>query len=115
MKEHRQSQAGRFLHISVLTFLTLILCFFGLPAILLLLQIPSFKLQWGLLELMRWQNNVEGSAIHFNLLPLLVIALGAGFLGLFLHSAVQNRTKSHHAKNAVDAQQRQNAARTEET
>lgn len=81
---HLTSELKTFLSLSFLTFLTLILVFLGLPALFLLLQIPSFEISIATLWILRWQNNTEGSGIHFNLVALLMIAVIVGLIGLLI-------------------------------
>ncbi|NJL83189.1 MAG: hypothetical protein HC890_09980 [Chloroflexaceae bacterium] len=83
MKSDRNLKILKFLGITMLTFLLLILVFMGLPAILLLLQVPSFKLGEGIFWLARWQNETEGSSIKFNLVLLFLIAIVVGFFSLW--------------------------------
>ncbi|NEP18373.1 MAG: hypothetical protein F6J97_15955 [Leptolyngbya sp. SIO4C1] len=46
--------------------------FFSLPAILLLLQVPSFSLGSGRYWITRWQNEPSGSGLELNLALLLI-------------------------------------------
>jgi hypothetical protein len=81
---HLTSELKTFLSLSFLTFLTLILVFLGLPALFLILKIPSFEISVATLWILRWQNNTEGSGIHFNLVALLIIAVLVGLIGLVI-------------------------------
>ncbi|MEB3359610.1 MAG: hypothetical protein VKK04_22985 [Synechococcales bacterium] len=62
----------------MLTLLTLALVFAGLPALFLLLDVPSFAVGEDALWVLRWQNDAAGSSIEFNLWPLMAIALIIG-------------------------------------
>lgn len=84
MKRVPASSIKKFLSITLLTFLTLCLVSFGLPALLLILNVPSFEVGEGVLWLLRWQNTAEGSGITVNLLPLLVAAILIGLVSLGL-------------------------------
>lgn len=67
------------------TFLLLIMIHLGLPALLLLLRVPSFTLEAGeLLWITQWENTADGSSIQFNLLALLLIAILVGLIGAWI-------------------------------
>lgn len=78
------SQLKTWLGITITTFLMLIIICTGIPAILIILRVPSFEIGEGVFWILRWQNNAAGSGISFNLLALLIIACLVGLLGLFL-------------------------------
>lgn len=73
-----------FFSLSVSTFLLLLLVYLALPALFLLLRIPSFTIGSEPFWLLRWNNTTDGSGIQFNLLPLIAIALLVGLVGLFI-------------------------------
>lgn len=79
-----ESNLKTWLSLTVVTFLTLIAVFLGLPALFLILRLPSFEIGDGALWILRWQNDASGSGIRFNLVPLLIIAIVVGSLGLLL-------------------------------
>jgi hypothetical protein len=62
----------------------LVLVNLGLPALLLLLRVPSFTIGDENIWILRWQNETTGSEIQFNLLSWLVIAVGIGLIGLVI-------------------------------
>ena len=71
---------------SLATFLSLIIIHLGLPALFLVLQVPSFMIgndTWWLLE---WKNTASESGIRFNLMPLFALAIGVGLVGLLVKS-----------------------------
>lgn len=74
-----------FLSLSVSTFLVLLLLNLALPALLLLLQLPSFTIGSEPFWLLRWNNTADASGVQFNLLPLIAIALLVGLVGLFIN------------------------------
>ncbi|WP_162423754.1 hypothetical protein [Myxacorys almedinensis] len=92
MKRQQRSQVKTFLGTSLLTFLTLVLIFFGLPALFLLFNVPSFKVGEGVLWVLSWQNTAESSAIRFNVVPLVGVALVSGLLSLW----TQHRQPRNH-------------------
>jgi hypothetical protein len=63
------------LSFTIVTFLTLMVVFLGLPALFLILRVPSFAIGDGSLWILRWQNDAGGFGIRFNLVPLLIIAV----------------------------------------
>lgn len=79
-----KSKLKTWLSLTVGTFLLLIAVFLGLPALFLILRVPSFEIGDGVLWILRWQNDANGSGIRFNLVPLLIIALVVGLLGLLV-------------------------------
>jgi membrane-bound metal-dependent hydrolase YbcI (DUF457 family) len=79
-----------FLILSVSSFFIMVLIFSGLPAILLLLDLPSLTIGDNALWILRWKNDADGSGITFNLIPLLVTALLIGLFG-FLIQRLRNR------------------------
>ncbi|MBW4619356.1 MAG: hypothetical protein KME17_08355 [Cyanosarcina radialis HA8281-LM2] len=76
------SSLQRFLRLSLGAFLLLLLINIGLPAIFLLLQVPSFAIGNDPFWLLRWSYTDRGSGIEFNVLLLLAIAIIIGLLGL---------------------------------
>jgi hypothetical protein len=68
------------LRLSIATFLGLVAINLGLPALLLLLQIPSFVIGGDELWLLQWQNDKTGSNLQFNLLPLCIIAIALSII-----------------------------------
>ena len=68
------SKLRTWLGLSVATFLLLVLIHLALPAIFLILQVPSISLGRGG-WILRWQNEATGSGLQFNLLFLLAIAI----------------------------------------
>jgi 4-hydroxybenzoate polyprenyltransferase len=65
------------LGLTAVIFLLLILIHLALPALFLALQVPSFALGregW----ILRWQNEVAGSGLQFNLIILLIVAIALG-------------------------------------
>ncbi|MFQ4144889.1 hypothetical protein [Chlorogloeopsis sp. ULAP02] len=81
-----ESNLKTWLILTVVTFLTLIAVFLGLPALLVILRVPSFEIGNSVLWILRWQNDASGSGIRFNLVALLVIAIIVGSLGLLVKS-----------------------------
>lgn len=79
-----KSNLKTWLSLSAATFLVLIAINLGLPALFLILRVPSFEVGSGALWILRWQNDVSGSGIQFNLVPLLVVAIVIGLLGLLI-------------------------------
>jgi len=69
----------RFLKVFLAALLTLGLLFVALPGLLLLLDVPAFRVGDGPLLLVEWRNDPQGTGVTFGLLPLgllsLVIAL----------------------------------------
>lgn len=72
------------LRLSVVTFLGLVAINLGLPALLLLLQVPSFVIGGDRLWLLQWQNDETGSSIQFNLLSLCVIAIALSIVMILI-------------------------------
>ncbi|MEA5505746.1 hypothetical protein VB735_22065 [Halotia wernerae UHCC 0503] len=81
------SNLKTWLSLSAITFLILIIIFLGLPALLLLLRVPSFAIGEGALWILRWKNEADGSGISFNLLPLLIIALVVGLAKILMRNS----------------------------
>jgi hypothetical protein len=73
-----------FLSLSLGAFLLLLLINIALPALLLLLQVPSFAIGNESFWLLRWNNTADGFGIQFNVLPLLVVAILVGLVGLLV-------------------------------
>jgi hypothetical protein len=57
----------------------------GLPALLLLLRVPSFAIGSNSFWLLRRDNTDQGFGIQFNVLPLLAIAIIVGLVGLIVN------------------------------
>lgn len=68
------------LRLSIVTFLGLVAINLGLPALLLLLQFPSFVIGGDELWFLQWQNDKTGSNLQFNLLPLCIIAIALSII-----------------------------------
>lgn len=60
----------RFLSVFLAALLTLGLLFVALPALLLLGNVPPFRIGDHLLLIVEWQNDAQGTGITFGLLPL---------------------------------------------
>ncbi|MBH8555118.1 hypothetical protein I8751_22760 [Nostocaceae cyanobacterium CENA357] len=88
---NKTSNLKTWLSLSAITFLILIIIFLGLPALFLLLRVPSFAIGDGALWILRWKNEADGSGISFNLLPLLIIAIVVGLVGLIIRSQRDHR------------------------
>jgi LPXTG-motif cell wall-anchored protein len=84
MKSRGNSRLKQFLGTTVLTFLLLVLLGAGLPALLMLLDVPPFAIGDRAFWLLRWQNDTAGSSITFNWLPLLGLAIVLGTLAVLL-------------------------------
>lgn len=80
---HTRFNLKSFLTLSVISFLILVLIFSGLPALLLMLHIPSFTIGNDALWILCWKNEVNESGIIFNLVPLLIVAVLIGMFGFF--------------------------------
>jgi hypothetical protein len=79
MTRRIQLKLRMWLGLSLTTFLLLILLHLILPALLLILQVPSFVLGhqgW----ILRWQNETTGSGIRFSLTFLLIVAVVIGLI-----------------------------------
>jgi hypothetical protein len=76
------SNLKRFLRLSLGAFVLLLLINIGLPALFLLVQVPSFAIGTDPFWLLRWSNTDRGSGIQFNVLLLLAIAIIIGLVGL---------------------------------
>lgn len=83
MQGFQSSKLKRFVTISLVTFLGLIAVNLGLPALLLLVDAPSFSIGEGPLWILRWRNEVDGSGLEFHLFPLLIVALVVGLLSFW--------------------------------
>ncbi|RAM47969.1 MAG: hypothetical protein C6Y22_30395 [Hapalosiphonaceae cyanobacterium JJU2] len=79
-----KSNLKTWLSLSATTFLVLITINLGLPALLLILHVPSFEVGDGALWILRWHHDASGSGIQFNLVPLLIVAIVVGSLGLLI-------------------------------
>lgn len=78
------SNLKKWLILSLSTFLLLILINLGLPAIFLLMKVPSFTIGNNSFWFMEWSNTASGTSIRFNLMFLLVIAIVIALLRLLL-------------------------------
>jgi hypothetical protein len=78
--KRQQSFLMRWLRWSIATCLGLIAIYLCLPAIFLLLRQPSFAIGNGAFWLLRWQNDVTGSGLQVNLMPLFALAILIGFM-----------------------------------
>jgi len=65
----------RFLSVFVATLLMLGLLFVALPALLLLSNVPPFRIGHHLLLILEWRNDAQGTGITFGLLPLGLVSL----------------------------------------
>ncbi|MFB2876788.1 hypothetical protein [Floridanema aerugineum] len=65
----------KWLILSLSIFLLLILINLGLPAIFLLMRVPSFTIGNNNFWIMEWSNTASGTSIRFNLMFLLAIAV----------------------------------------
>ena len=72
------------LRLTTVAFVILVVIFLALPLLFLLLRIPSFEIGKGALWLLRWQNDSSGNGIEFNLVPLLIVAVIVGVLGVLV-------------------------------
>ena len=64
----------RFLKVFLAALLTLGLLFIALPALLLLADVPPFRIGEGLFLIVEWRNDSQGTGITFGLLPLGIVA-----------------------------------------
>lgn len=78
--KQQQSKFITALKLGIVTFLGLLTIYLGLPALLLLLRVPSFVLGNESVWILRWQNDATRSGIEFNLLPLIIVAIAVGFI-----------------------------------
>lgn len=69
----------QFLKTFLLTLLVLGLVFAALPALLQLLDAPSFAVGGEPVVLLSWRNEASGTQIQFNTVPLILLA---GLVGL---------------------------------
>ena len=76
------SSLKTWLRLSATTFLLLIAINFGLPALFLVLRVPSFAIGNDAFWILRWENTASGFGLKFNLLPLLAIAVVIGLVSL---------------------------------
>jgi hypothetical protein len=86
MQWYKNRKLKKFLSISILTFLVLVIVSTGLPAFLLVLNVPSFELGDGSFQILSWQNTEDSTAISFNLLPLFVVAVLVGAFNILVCS-----------------------------
>jgi triphosphoribosyl-dephospho-CoA synthetase len=70
----------RFLKVFLAALLTLGLLFVALPALLLLGDVPPFRIGDGLLFLVEWRNDPQGTGITFGILPLGVLAFAIALI-----------------------------------
>lgn len=71
-------------HLTLLTFLLLVVVHIALPALFLLLNVSSFAIGRESFWLLRWENTSSQTGITFNMVPLLAIAAIVGLLGVLL-------------------------------
>ena len=64
----------RFLKVFFAALLTLGLLFIALPALLLLADVPPFRIGESLFLLVEWRNDPQGTGITFGLLPLGILS-----------------------------------------
>ena len=83
MKQQRSKFIAA-LKLGIVTFLGLLAIYLGLPALLLLLGVPSFALGNESVWILRWQNDATGSGIEFNLLPFTLVAIAVSSIGYAL-------------------------------
>ncbi|AFZ20328.1 hypothetical protein [Allocoleopsis franciscana] len=79
-----KSNLKTWLSLSAGTFLGLIAINLGLPALFLILRVPSFAVGNKDLWILRWKNDASGSGIEFNLVFLLMVAIVVGLVGLLI-------------------------------
>lgn len=79
----------RFLRVFLATLLTLGLLFMALPALLLLGNVPPFRIGHSLLLIVEWRNDAQGTGITFGLLPLGLLSLTIAMI-----EGIINRTRS---------------------
>lgn len=85
------TQLNVWVRLTLVTFVLLIVIHLALPALLLLLQIPSFFLGNETLWIVRWENTSSRTGIEFNMMALLAIALVVGGLGVLLRFKKRSR------------------------
>lgn len=61
--------------LSLAAFLLLIIINLALPALFLVLNVPSFSISFGAFWLLRWENTATGTSVQFDLTFLLAIAI----------------------------------------
>ncbi|PSR15957.1 hypothetical protein C8255_20410 [filamentous cyanobacterium CCP3] len=74
----------RFLKIFFLTLVTIFLLFTALPAVLQILNTPSFALGSEPFMWLSWRNEADGTGIRFNVLPLILLAFAIGLFSTWL-------------------------------
>lgn len=79
-KYRLNSRTKKFLGISLQIFVLLIVILIGLPAPLLILNVPSFSIgqEWYLI--LKWINDTTGFRVEFKLLPIIILAICFGLL-----------------------------------
>lgn len=82
--KRQQSLLIQWLRCSLVTCLGFTAIYLCLPAIFLLLRLPSFALGNGAFWLLRWQNDATGSGLQFNLVPLFILAILIGFVTVLI-------------------------------
>ena len=70
----------RFFKVFLTTLLLLMLVFVALPALLKLIDVNSFRLGDGVLLVLDWRNDSDGSRITFGVLPLVLLAIVVGLI-----------------------------------
>lgn len=93
-----ESNLKTWLGLTVVTFLMLIVILLGLPALFLIFSVPSFAIGEGSFWVLRWQNDATGFRIQFNIIPLLIISLFVGVVGLW-RKRKRDRNRSPHSVN----------------
>jgi hypothetical protein len=71
---------ARFLQVFLTTLLTLGLVLIALPALFQFLDVPSFRLGDGLLLVLAWRNDAQGSGVRFGVVPLAMVAVALALL-----------------------------------
>ncbi len=87
--ENDMTRFLRFLKVFLAVLLTLGLLFAALPALLLLNDVPPFRIGDALLFIVEWRNDPQGSGITFGILPLGVLS----FLIALIDQGLINRDR----------------------
>ncbi|MGB3310046.1 MAG: hypothetical protein WBG32_24660 [Nodosilinea sp.] len=74
----------RFLKIFSLTLASIVLLFITLPAVLQILNAPSFALGSEPFMWLSWRNEANSARIRFNVLPLTLVAFAIGLFSNWL-------------------------------
>ncbi|MEB3211348.1 MAG: hypothetical protein VKL39_08330 [Leptolyngbyaceae bacterium] len=98
MEKFGNTPAKRFVGTTLLTFVIIVLIHTGLPLLLLVFNVPSFEVGDRWWWLLQWQNDAEGFAIRFNLVPIIIVAIACGLLSLL----VNRRPSPKQQKNEAD-------------